>query len=293
MLGENCYSSKMSQAMPQSSATALPVSRRIAAGQDWSLSEFFCHAGPGDRPFEESHSAFSISVVRAGSFNYTADTGRALLHPGALLLGNHGACYQCGHDHSTGDHCLSAQFSPAFFAEMAATAAGSSRFRFPVAMLPVSRAMLPETVLLEASNDSRDPLQTEENLLRFLTATARTLSGCCTSPQRVSAFDARRISRTLRYLEKHMCEPLDLDALAAVAAMSKFYFLRVFRQTTGQTPYQLLLDTRLRRASLRLLTAPDSIASIVYESGFGDLSTFNRTFRARFGMSPSAFRRQG
>ena len=84
-----------------------------------------------------------------------------------------------------------------------------------------------------------------------------------------------------------------LDQLAGAAAMSKFHFLRVFRRVLGTTPYQYVLALRLRRAALRLLTTPDPVSGIAYDSGFGDLSTFNAAFRDRFGRNPTAFRRAG
>ncbi len=270
-----------------------PVARRLAGGRGWSLGEYVCIAGPGDRPFEERHDAVSIAAVVAGSFNYASDSGRALLHPGALLLGNHGACYQCGHDHGVGDRCIAVQLSPDFFAEIAATAAGSSKFRFPAAMLPAKRDTLPDTVMLEARSNGRDILHIEEDLIRFTAAAVRALSGINAAAVRVSAQDERRVSRALRHIEQHADHALELDQLATVAAMSKFHFLRIFRRTVGMTPYQFLLSIRLRRAALRLLTSPDAVTKIAFESGFGDLSTFNNAFRIRFGMSPMAFRRKG
>ena len=214
------------------------------------------------------------------------------MHPGALLLGNHGACYQCGHDHSTGDRCVSVQLSPDYFGEIAATAAGSSNFKFPAAMLPASRGTLPHTVLLEARGMAkRDPLDVEEQVVHFIADAVRLLSGAAGAPQRVSAQDARRVSRALRHIEEHSAEPLDLDRLASVAASSKFHFLRIFRRSVGLTPHQFLLSTRLRRAALRLISTPDAVSAIAYETGFGDLSTFNAAFRDRFGANPLAFRR--
>ena len=112
--------------MHNSAGKAPPSSRHLAGGDGWSLYEFVCTAGPEDRPFEERHRGVSISAVVAGSFTYASEAGRALLHPGALLLGNHGACYRCGHDHGRGDRCISLQFSAEYFGEVAATAAGSS-----------------------------------------------------------------------------------------------------------------------------------------------------------------------
>lgn len=74
--------------------------------------------------------------------------------------------------------------------------------------------------------------------------------------------------------------------------MSKYHFLRSFRRAIGMTPYQLLLSVRLRRAAVALLSSNTAVADIAYDAGFSDLSTFNNRFRARFGESPSRFRRR-
>lgn len=298
-LGEYCYSAAMNESSCDSGATPVrshkqrPAGRVLARGSDWSVTEFICSAGPDDRPYEERHDAVSISAVVAGSFGYRSDAGDALLHPGAILLGNHGACYQCRHDHAPGDRCVSVQIAPAYFAEIAATAAGSSRFRFPTPMLPASRQILPQTAILEAGTKGRDLLYKEDVLVRLVATAARTLSGAGPKAAQVSAHDERRISRALRHIEAHGDEALDLDRLASVAAMSKFHFLRTFRRTVGMTPYQYLLSLRLRRAAMRLLTTREPIAQVAYDCGFGDLSTFVNTFRDRFGMSPKAFRQNG
>ena len=88
-----------------------PMVRRIAGGDAWSVSEIVCAAGPGERPYEERHSGFSVSAVFAGVFTYRGERGTSLLYPGAILLGNTGACYECGHRHSVGDRCVSFNLS--------------------------------------------------------------------------------------------------------------------------------------------------------------------------------------
>jgi len=72
--------------------------------------------------------------------------------------------------------------------------------------------------------------------------------------------------------------------------MSRYHFLRTFRQVAGMTPHQLVLRTRLHRAAVRLRTSHESISAIAFDAGFGDLSTFNRRFRRLMGCSPGAWR---
>ena len=71
------------------------------------MHEVVCRAGPSDKPFEERHDGFSLSAVIEGSFTYRSDTGHGLLYPGAMLLGNNGGCFECGHAHGVGDRCVS------------------------------------------------------------------------------------------------------------------------------------------------------------------------------------------
>jgi AraC family transcriptional regulator len=279
-----------SAARPAEASGTGPVERVIAGGQDWRISELTCHAGPHDRPFEERHGDVAIAAVVAGSFTYSTDSGRSLLHPGAFLLGNSGTCFECGHEHSTGDRCVSFQFSPEYFAEISATAAGSSRYRFPAAMLPVAKHVTPAIVRLESMAYGDLPLRIEEAVASLAATVLVTVSGHIASRGRTSARDERRVASVVRYMEERATEPLDLDRLAKVAFLSKYHFLRTFRRTIGVSPYQFLLTLRLRRAALRLVRSSDPIASIGFESGFGDLSTFNGHFRDLFGTTPRAYR---
>ena len=84
-------------------------------------------------------------IVVAGSFGYRAATGRALLTPGALLLGDAGCGYECGHDHGRGDRCLAFQFAPELFERITKASLQTQSF--------VSAASFQETtrVLTEAA----------------------------------------------------------------------------------------------------------------------------------------------
>ena len=98
-----------------------PTVRPIAGGDTWSVSEVVCAAGPGDRPYEERHRGFSVSAVFEGVFTYRSEHGASLLYPGAILFGNHHACYECGHRHSVGDRCVSFNLREDVFEEIAGT----------------------------------------------------------------------------------------------------------------------------------------------------------------------------
>lgn len=265
------------------------TARLLGSGEGWRVSDVICRSGPADRPFEERYADYSIGAVVAGSFGYRAATGRALLHPGAMLLGNAGTCYECGHAHGRGDRCIAVNIAPALFEEIAAFAAGSARFRFGVPMLPSGPALARALVALEDAAGRAAP-RMEELVLAVTGEVVAAAAGTVLRCEACPAADERRVSRAIRLIEARADDALGLDALAAEAGMSRYHFLRRFRRVTGRTPYRYLLDLRLRRAALRLRRSRERVATIAYEAGFGDLSTFNAQFRAAFGQTPQGWR---
>jgi AraC-like DNA-binding protein len=284
-------SKQQSPEAPPGAPHSAPAIRCLAQGEGWWINEFVCHAGPHDPPFEERHASVSIAAVIEGTFQYRSSAGKALLYPGAFLLGNADTCFQCGHDHGSGDRCIAFQFAPDYFEEIGATVAGSSRVRFPVAMLPPLPAMTALAVMME-SIEFFGRMAAEEIAVAAAERTLCLVGGHHAAHATASTRDEKRISAALRYIEANAGQPLDLATLARTAVMSKYHFLRTFRRTVGCTPYQYLLRLRLRRAALALTSTQKPVSAIVFEIGFGDLSTFNAHFRRVFGTTPSELRQR-
>src|SRR5260370_38817058 len=111
-------------------------SRLLASGPGWTVSDIVCCAGPGDRSFEEQHDSACIAAVTQGSFQYRSTLGTAVLAPGAVLLGNQGTCFECGHEHGIGDRCLSFRFAPEQLESIVAAVPGARRAAFTVPRWP-------------------------------------------------------------------------------------------------------------------------------------------------------------
>lgn len=113
---------------------------------------------------------------------------------------------------------------------------------------------------------------------------------------RLLAGDASRSNRALieqatGYIRAHYAEPLSLDALLAQAPVSKSWFLRLFRQYTGTTPYNFLLSTRITRAKELLVLTDFAVSEVAHQVGFGDESNFSTRFTAMVGQSPQQYRK--
>jgi len=272
----------------------MAISARIlASGTGWSVRDVVCDHGPHDRAFTEAHAETAIAAVMQGSFQYRTQAGSALLVPGALLLGNAGSCFECGHEHAQGDRCLAFHFTPAFFESIAAGVPGVRKARFSCASVPPASALIGLIAEAEVARDECDGGALEELATRLAGAALTVSDDGVTSARRPSLRDERRITLAVRRIEAQADQRLGLNALAREAAMSPYHFLRTFRQVTGMTPHQYVLHTRLQRAAQRLRASADPVSMIALEAGFNDLATFNRRFRRLLGVTPSAFRAVG
>jgi len=266
------------------------TSRLLASGSGWRAEDVICSFGPQDRPFAEQYDATCIAAVTHGTFQYRSTLGSAVLAPGALLLGERGHCFECGHEHGIGDRCLSFHLAPDFLEGVAAAIPGVRRLAFTTPRLPPAPALLPIIAAAEAARQDGDGAEFEELALRLAGAVYAALAETTRRAAAPSRRDERRISRALRLIEARADEPLSLPDLACAAAMSPYHFLRTFRTVVGMTPHQFILHTRLYRAALRLRRTTEDIATIAFAVGFGDLSTFNRRFARIVGLSPSVYR---
>lgn len=278
-------------------------SQLLASGTGWHVTDVVCSAGPKDRAFEERHERMVIALVTSGTFNYRSTHGSAVLAPGSVLLGNSGSCFECGHEHSVGDRCLSFQFAPEVFEPVAAALPGNRRSRFTAPRLPFVSQLLPLVATAEslragvagaAEGQRVDPAaradEFHELALRLAGFVCQALSDDPHAQRAPTDRDKKRVAGALRRIELDPVRKLSLSELAADSAMSPFHFLRVFEQVVGVTPAQYILRTRLRRAAVELRGSTESVATIAGDCGFGDLSTFNRQFRRVMGVSPNRFR---
>jgi AraC family transcriptional regulator len=266
------------------------LKRTLAAGDGWSLHEIVCRAGPSDRPFEERHDGFSVSAVVGGNFTYRSDAGHGLLYPGALLLGNNGSCFECCHQHGIGDRCISLNVCEEPFSEVAAAATSTSRFRFSAPSLPPSPRALPIVAQMEALSCAPSSPRSEELAFWIIERVIALMTGERQTAAAPTGRETRRVIEAIRLVESDAARPLELREMAAVAGMSKYHFLRVFRRLTGMTPHRYLISARLRRAALALASSARPVIAVALDAGFGDLSTFNKTFRAVFGLTPTQYR---
>ncbi|HET7219046.1 MAG TPA: AraC family transcriptional regulator [Vicinamibacterales bacterium] len=265
------------------------AARTLAAGDGWRVADVLCTSGPQDRPFEEQHTQFSIAIVLAGTFQYRSARGHALMTPGSIMLGNPGQCFECGHEHAEGDRCVSFWYSPDFFQQLIADAGYAGRRDFRVPRIPPLRSSAPLAATAGA-NVVRGGGGSWEELGIELAAGAMKLATGLSGGYRAPANAEARVTRIVRSIDRRPETSRTLHTMARDAGLSPYHFLRTFERLTGVTPHQYIVRARLRDAAVRLSAEGVRILDIALDCGFGDVSNFNRMFRAEFGLSPRAYR---
>jgi AraC family transcriptional regulator len=100
----------------------------------------------------------------------------------------------------------------------------------------------------------------------------------------------RHLRRVLEYINEHLDEEIKLIDLAALLDISQFHFSHLFKQSTGISPYQYLLQQRVERAKQLLKQTDRSIMDIAFLCGFNSHSHLSKQFRQSTGMTPKAYR---
>jgi AraC-like DNA-binding protein len=101
---------------------------------------------------------------------------------------------------------------------------------------------------------------------------------------------ARHLLRAKDLIDRRYRDPLDVEALAQAAHLSRAHFSREFRRAFGEPPHQYLLTRRMERAAALLRTTDHSVAEICLSVGLHSVGSFTTSFGRTYGLSPTAYR---
>jgi len=131
------------------------------------------------------------------------------------------------------------------------------------------------------------------NILEILARSKefRVLASPTYSPS-LALYQGERINRVCELVSRKFKEGITQSEAARTARMSAPSFSRFFRRATNRTFRAFLNEVRIGHASQMLLETDQTVAEICYDSGFGNLSNFNRQFLKLRKASPRAYRRK-
>ena len=110
-------------------------------------------------------------------------------------------------------------------------------------------------------------------------------------PQEYRGLAPSKLENAIDYIQTYLELNLGLAELADLADLSPFYFSRLFKESTGKTPYQYISEQRMERAKQLLKDTDLAIAEIALRCGFSSQSSFSTAFRKAVRVTPKVYRR--
>lgn len=99
-----------------------------------------------------------------------------------------------------------------------------------------------------------------------------------------------KINDTVKFLETHFFDQIDIDHAAQMSDMSRSYFHANFKEITGMTYIEFLNDLRVKNADMLLKTTDLDVDTIAFRSGFTSVSHFYKVFKENTGTTPKKIR---
>lgn len=245
---------------------------------------------------EHEHNDFCLHLQLSGSVNLEwwseGNNGLEQTRPGSLVLLTAGTRDRLRWDGSSARLILS--ITPHFMAHMADDLGSSHKVEFTNQWSLQDPAL--QHILLEMGSESRAgwPLG---NLYADLLGTSlaslllRRHSANPVSPTQLKGgLSFAQLHHVLEFITANLHTDLRLAQMAAELSMTSFHFARLFRNSLGMSPYQYVLDQRLRKAQTFLKTSSLSIQAIAGLAGWNAAANFVRAFRQQFGITPQRWR---
>ncbi len=146
-------------------------------------------------------------------------------------------------------------------------------------------------LLGEAQNEQMEYQQICQNILEILLILI--MRNQQIIPTSVSnAKMTKECSVIKRYLDSNFSDPINLDSLAEMTHMNKYYMAHAFTKYTGISPMNYLMQRRLKASQELLSSTNHSIAQIASSVGFSSQSYFSQVFKKEHGLSPIEYRKQ-
>ncbi|MGG6269864.1 helix-turn-helix domain-containing protein [Leptolyngbya sp. AN03gr2] len=152
-----------------------------------------------------------------------------------------------------------------------------------------------KTELLCHSAQAIEPSRTDRLYIDSLTTTLSAHLLKHYTRRQSASLDSHRLpkailNQAIDYIQEHLDQEIGLNDLANYLGFSPCYFASLFKQSTGISPHQFIIQRRLWKAKELLKTTNLSIVEIALQCGFTNQSHFAKQFRQHFSLTPSAYR---
>ncbi|HVE72165.1 MAG TPA: helix-turn-helix transcriptional regulator [Thermoanaerobaculia bacterium] len=266
----------------------LPFERLLFASDTLAVGT---HRLPADDPRFESYgptSAHLIVFPRNHTIIEHAGGARFVGSPAVAPLYNRGQEYRRHRLSAEGDFCEWFAVAPELLREIVGRD-DDRPLRAPFVRVEPSDYLRQRGVVEHVLRGGSDALFVEETMMAVLRRIlVEDRQSCLSPPSRQAGLPVLHAAEIVGRTFKHNHS---LTRIAREAGTSPFHLARTFKRVMGTTLHQHRLAVRLHTSLAMLRDTRDDISTIALDLGFTDHSHFTVSFRRRFGITPSAYRR--
>ncbi|WP_161807580.1 helix-turn-helix transcriptional regulator [Bacillus sp. FJAT-28004] len=250
-----------------------------------------------------SHFHYEVYYFHGGKVNYLINDRIYVLEPGDLLLMHGMTLHRANVDPSATYHRSILHFDPYYFKQFIQPPFAADLLE-PFEKLQNIRLQLrgTERAEIEASLHKLEQLYVQQDsfsrqrfqalMLDFLIQ----INQLCQKPLKdkptFPSSKERHVQAIISYLECHYNDDITLEAIQTELHLSKYYLAKTFKEVTGFTIFQFLMQRRIYQAKIELINSVLPITDIGYDVGFKHPSHFSRAFKLHTDLTPEQYRKQ-
>ena len=228
------------------------------------------------------HDEYSIALITSGTHNFTCNKDDFAARPGDIRLINPHDIHVCksktwGYITFTPDNNFVETFSESCQKEL-----HNITFVNPVIQNNKLAKLFMD--LNSATKEWQDELMAENILEELVVNLISSYSNSETKTKNIS-YSRKKLLQSVEYMKSNFDESLKLEKLANISGLSKYHFLRKFKEEFNMTPHAYLLQIRIQNAK-NMLIQNRALSDIALSCGFSDQSHFTRVFNKIYGMTP-------
>ncbi|HVI44988.1 MAG TPA: AraC family transcriptional regulator [Chitinophaga sp.] len=264
-----------------------------------SVHNFLCQCQDCTVSATEHQEKFSIAFIRQGNFVFKVFRNDLDAYNGMFLVCKPGFEHRVGHVHDMPDQCTIFSFPAESIARLEEQATALNWFLKNPDIHSTLVKATPEMEYLHHRifrllQKPHFPRLWAEQLMMDLFALV--LSRGDRQQMAMLSMKQKRnylpmIVQVKDYINDNLSDDISLPQLADIGYLSPFHFNRLFRQITGISPYNYLVQVRLKQASMQLLHTGRSVTDIAFDAGFNSLEHFSAAYKKQYGKPPSHIRR--
>lgn len=273
--------------------------RLLYSSEHYKIIDFRCQCGKGVISGWEPQDYFSFSYIRKGNYLYNIFRNSLDVFNGCFLIDKPGYEHSVKHIHEIPDECSIFRFDDDYYRIVKKEYCNKEEKFFnnnDIHSILVKTGYETEylyyAILRNIKNNSPrlviDDLVAE--LLHHILSSIFQNNPHLGIPDALKRNHLSTLERAKDYIADNFENDITLNEIAGHCHVSPFHFSRIFRSFNSSSPYQYLMNTRLKNAELLLRSTGLSVTEICFASGFNNLERFSAAFKKKYFSSPRSFR---